>query len=107
MFLRHFAQQRVNRRDRIDLVAPELDPIRFVLIAGIDFNDITAHAETASFEIDIVAFVLQFNQSLQQSIARDAHAGFEKYKHPIIGIRIAETINARNTGDDDYIAPLK
>ena len=58
MFLRNFAEQGIDRRDRIDFIAPKLDPISLVLIAWIDFDHIAADAKAAPLEIDIVAFVL-------------------------------------------------
>ena len=85
----------------------KLDPISFVLIARIDLDHVAAHAKAAALEIDVVAFVLQFDQPLQQGIARDAHPGFEKNQHAVIRIRIAETVNARDARDHDYIASFK
>src|SRR5262245_9192544 len=107
MFLRDFAEQGIDRGNAVDFVPPEFNSISLVLIARIDFYDIAAHPKAAALEIDIVALVLQFNQSLQQSVACYAHAGLEKNQHAVVSVRISETVDARNTGDHDYIAPFK
>ena len=45
-FLYHLAKQRIDRVDCVDLVAPELDPIRLFLITRIKLDDIAANAKT-------------------------------------------------------------
>ena len=107
MLLNDFAQQRIDGRNRIDLIAPKLDAISLILITRINFNHIAAHAEAAAFEVDVVALVLQFDQPLQQCIARDLHSRLQKNQHAVVGIRIAKPINARDTRHYDDIATLK
>src|SRR6267378_5610142 len=99
VLLRDFQQQWIDGRDGIDLVAPELNSISLFLITRIDLDHVSAHAKAAAFEVDVVALVLQFDEALQQSVTRDAHAGLEKQKHAVVCVRIAEAVDARDTGD--------
>src|SRR5882762_9405615 len=102
-----FAQQGIDGRDGIDLVAPQLDAVSLVLIARIDLNHIPAHAKAPALKIDVVALVLQLDEALQQGVARDAHARFKKYQHSVIGIRVTETIDARYAGNNNHVAALE
>src|SRR5258706_13311378 len=107
VLLRDFAQQRVDGRDGIDLVAPQLDPVSLFLITGIDLDHVAAHAKAAAFEIDIIALVLQLDQTLQQSVAGDAHPRLEKQKHAVVRVRITEPVNARDAGHHYNVTALK
>ena len=107
VFLFDFAEQRIDCRDRINLITPEFDAIRIILITWINLHDIAAHAKATTFKVDIVPFVLQLDQPLKQSFARYFHARLEKDQHAIVRIRIAKTIDARHTGDHDHIPPFK
>ena len=107
MLLLYFAEQRIDGGNRIDLVTPQFDAIGFVLVTRIDLDDITAHPKAAAFEVDVIPFVLQFNQPLQQRVARDPHSGFEKHQHTVVRIRITQTVDARNAGHHDYVASFE
>src|SRR2546429_2662459 len=48
MLLNDFAQQRIDGRDRIDLIAPKLDAISLILITGVDLNYVAANAKAAA-----------------------------------------------------------
>ena len=93
VFLNNLTEQRIDCGNRIDFVTPQLHAISFILITGIDLDHITAHAKAAPLEIDVRALVLQLDQTLKQSIARNTLAGFEKDKHAVVGIRVAETVD--------------
>src|SRR5205085_11123510 len=41
----YLTEQRVDRRYRIDLIAPKLDAIGHVLIARIEFDDVATHTK--------------------------------------------------------------
>ena len=107
VFFKHFTEQRINRRHRYDLVAPKLDPVSLFLITREEFDHVTAHSENAAVEIDIHAFILQFDQPLQKVITADLHSRLDKHQHPEIRIRIAEPEYARNRRYNDYIMPLE
>ena len=101
-------KQRIDRRNRVDLVAPKLDPVRLVLIARIQLDDIAPNAKHAAVKIDIHPLVLQLDEPLAESLRVSSSCpGSMNMQHPVIGIRIAETVDARHRCDDDHIAPLK
>src|SRR5262245_5954229 len=51
------ARERVECRERINIVAKQLDPKGLLFIRGIDLDDVAAHAEGAAREISVVALV--------------------------------------------------
>jgi hypothetical protein len=60
------AGEGIEARDRIDLIAEELEPdCLFVSRCGIDFDDIAAHAEFAAAEVHVVAAVEHVDQRLR------------------------------------------
>src|SRR5437763_16945645 len=65
-----FAEQRVNRRNRFDLIAPELNANRSLLIDRIDFHDVAARPKSAARELDVVALILNLDELLEQRRAR-------------------------------------
>ena len=58
-------------RDALDLVAPELEPHRLLLVGRIDLHRVAAHAKRAAVERDIVAHVLDADERAQDVVARD------------------------------------
>src|SRR5438309_4495728 len=54
----NFAEQRVNRRDGFNLIAPEFNANRALLIDRINLDDIAARSKGAAREFDVVALVL-------------------------------------------------
>ena len=103
----HLAEQRVDRVNGVDLVTPELDPVRLVLITRIQLDDIAANAKNAAFKIDIHAFVLQFDKLLQKLLAFHLLPRLNEHKHPEIRIRVAKSVNARHRRHDDHVPPLE
>ena len=56
------AGQRIDLRDALDLIAPEFDPYRLLVVRREDFDRIAAHAERAALEADIVALILNSDE---------------------------------------------
>src|SRR5205085_2242394 len=102
-----FAEQRVNRRNGFDLIAPELNANRSLLIDRIDLDDVAARAKGAARKLDVVARILNLDELLEQRRARQLLAFFNEYDQAIIRVGVAETVDARHRGDDDAIAPLE
>src|SRR6185369_2617932 len=107
VFFDHFAEQRVDRGDRINLVAPELDAVSLVLVTRVDLDDVAAHAKSSALEVDVGTLVLQLDESLQQHIARHATAGFDEEQQTVVRVRVAKTVDARDARDYDYVATLE
>ena len=47
----HLTGERIDLPQRIDLVAPHFDAVRLILISGIDFDHVAAHAEAATAQV--------------------------------------------------------
>ena len=60
--LLHLAEQRIDLRQALDLVAPQLDAIGVVVVGGIDLDHVAAHAKRAAPEIALVAVVENLHQ---------------------------------------------
>ena len=53
-------------RDRLDLVAEQLDADRRLLVRGVHLDDVAADPELAAHQVHVVALVLQIDQAAQQ-----------------------------------------
>src|SRR5688572_31396855 len=107
MFLDHLAQQRIDRRDRIDLVPPKLYPIGVVLVARVKLDNITPYPKNAAVEIYIHPLVLQVDQLLQKLFPPYFLPRLDENQHSVISVRIAQAVNARNRRNHDNIMPLE
>ncbi len=94
VFLLHRAKQRIDLRERIDLVAEKLDAIGVVVVGREDFNYVAAHAESAALEVHIIAFVENFHQLAENIAALDLLAFFQEQQHAVIGFRRTQAVNA-------------
>src|ERR1043166_7371391 len=107
MLFDDFTQQWIDRRNRINLIPPQFNPVRQILIARIDFDNVAANSKAAALKINVRTFVLNFNQLLEQHFSRHPLARFDKEQKTVVRIRIAKTVNARNARHDDYIASFE
>ena len=105
---KHLSPDRIDLADRFDGFVEELDPqCRTVLVGGKHFDDVTAHAKSATMKIIVAALILDIHQLAQHLVAIDDRTLFEVHHHFKIGFRRSETVNARHAGDDERIAPFK
>ena len=65
----HFAGQRVDLGDAVDLVAEELDAVGQVGVGRLHFQCVAAHAEPAAPQLHIVALVKDVDQLAQHLLA--------------------------------------
>src|SRR4029453_4549774 len=99
-----FAGQRNERGQVIDFIAEQFDTQALLFVGGINFDDVAANAERAASEVVIVALVLDLDELAQNLFATDSLSAFERQQHAVIRLWRAETIDARDAGDDDYVA---
>ena len=101
----HVARQRVQRRDRLDLVAEELDPDGELLVHRDDLDRVAADAERAARERHVVARVLHGHEPAQQLVAVHPVA-HRQGDHPVdVLLRRAQAVDAAHRRDDDDVAP--
>ena len=99
--------QRIERRQRIDVVAEQLDAKRLLLVRRIHFDDVAAHAERAAREVHIVALVLNLHELPKNLLARNTLAELQRQQHAVIRLGRSEAVDARHARDDDDVAPLE
>ncbi len=71
-----------------------------------DFDAVAADSKRASLEI-LAALVLNIHQPPQQRLAGGPLPRLKHHQHPVIRFGRPKTVNARNRGHDDDVAPLE
>src|SRR6266704_405802 len=106
--LEHRAAQRVDPGDRVDHVAEELDPERDRLLVGReDLDDVTPHSEGPAVEVVVVPLVLDGDQAPDDLVAVDPVALAELEVQPLIGVGLADAVDARDGRDHQDVAALE
>src|SRR2546430_12809872 len=100
------AGERIDLRDALDCVAPELDAHRLLIVGGKDLDRITAHAERASLEAHVIALVLYCHEVGQQRTAPASLPLLRRYEQLAVELRIAEAVNGGDAGQDDDVVAL-
>ena len=101
------SEEWVDLREGIDLVAEEFDAVGVFVVGGIDLDDVSANAEGAAAEVDIVAVVEDFDQAPGDVFALDLLALFQEQQHAVISFGRAEAVDAGDGGDDDAVAAFE
>ena len=82
------ARGHIKLDDAFDLVAEHLDAHSPVVVTRrIDLDYITAHAETSALEGDVVAFVTNGDEFLQDLLARDRLSLVHREHHLVVALR--------------------
>jgi hypothetical protein len=105
---RDLAGERVEQRQRLDLVVEQLHPQRLVVgLRRVDVDHVAAHPIGAAGELDLVAAVLQRGQ--RRSMARWSMmlAAGQVQHHLQIGLRVAEAVDARHRRHQDDVRALQ
>ena len=102
----HLAAQRIDLRDRVDLVAEPLDADRLLPLVGReDLDGVAADAEGAARKVDVVALVLNLDEAAQHGVAPDLDPARQIQLHPQVGLGGADAVDARDRRDDEHVAP--
>ena len=83
----HRSEERIDLRERFNLVAEELDAVGHFIVGREDFDDISTHAEGAASEVAIVTLVENFNQAARDVLALDLLSPLEQQQHAVIRLR--------------------
>jgi hypothetical protein len=104
----HLAGERVDQRQRLDLVVEELDAHDArLLVDREDLDHVAAHAEGAVAEVERGALVLGAGQRAQHVVALDALALPQLDAQALVELRAAQAVDARDAGHDEHVAPLE
>ena len=100
------AGQRIEPRDRVDLVAEKLQPDRF-LVGGrrIHLDHVAAHPEFSAGKIHVVALVEHVDEPAQHRFASDLLSFLHRQQHPQIIFRRRHAVDTRDARDHDRVAP--
>jgi hypothetical protein len=101
------AEQRIDLRERIDLVPEELNAKRVLVVCRIDLDHIPAHSKCSTAEVDVVAFVEDLDEAAGDIFTLNLLALFEQQQHAIVGLGRAQTVDAGDRADDDGITTLE
>ena len=103
----HFAGERVDFRNAVDLVAEEFHAQDGVgALGGENFHHVAAGAELVSCQVDVIALILDFHQLFQELVTAFFHAGPQRNHHRAVIDRVAQAVNARDTRHNNYVAPF-
>ena len=105
--LLHGAEQRIDLREVLDLVAPEFDAVGIVVVGGEHLDDVAANAKSAALEIGVVAFVKDLYELGDNLIARNVLPLFQHEQHAVVGLGRSQTVDATDARNDHAIAALE
>jgi len=94
VFLANGAEQRIDLRERVNLVAEEFDTVGVFVVGGVHLDHVAAHAEGAAAEVGVVALVEDLDQPAGDVFATQLLALFEQQEHAVVSLRRAEAIDA-------------
>ncbi len=102
------AGERIEARDRVDLVAEKFQAHRFLVRGrGINLDHVAAHPEFSPAEAHVVALVKHVDEPPEDGFARDLLAAFHRQEHAQIILRRSHTVDARDARDHDHVPPGK
>ncbi len=97
------AGERVQRVQRLDLVAEHLDPDGQLLVDREDLDGVAPDPEGAAAEGQVVAGVLDVDEAAQQHVPVDLLADLQPH-HPVhVLLRGAEAVDAGHRRDHDHV----
>ncbi len=98
------AGERIEVRDRFDLVAEERDPPGGLGVGGLQLEHVAAHAEPSAAEHGVVAHVLDVDQLAQHLVAIVLLTGGERDDALAVLLGRPEPVDARDRRDDHDVA---
>src|SRR5205085_1017640 len=99
--------QRLEAGQPLDLFAEELDPHRFFSVTGADLDRVAADAEIPAAKIDVVAIVLDIDQTHEELFAADFLPDAQGNDHGLVILFAADAVNARDARDHHHIPARK
>ena len=98
------AGQRIEVRDRLDLVAEQRHAIGGLAVRRLHLDDVAASPEARAIEQHVVAAVLDVDEAAEDLLARVLLPHAQADELLLVLGRRAETVDARDGGDDHDIA---
>src|SRR5215208_4266567 len=105
--LQHLPGQRIEQRELFDLVVEQIDAQRYLgVLRREHINHVAAHAERSAPELELVALILHLRKTPDDLALRRLLMLAQMQDHAVIVDRIADTVDARDGGDDHAVGPL-
>src|SRR5438093_1700546 len=104
---KHLSGERVELRDPLDVVAKELDAHRELLIGRLDLERVPSDPELPAHEVGVRPLILDVDEMPKDRVAPNALALVQPDRHRAVLDRRSESVDARDRGDDDHVAPLE
>ena len=101
--LQHVPGERVDRRQPLDLVAEQLDPVSDLLVGRPELHHVAPHAELAPLERDIIAVILDVHELQEHLVAVHHVSQAEVDHHLAIVLGRAQAVDARHAGHHDHV----
>jgi hypothetical protein len=103
----HLAGQRRDLHDTLNLIAPEFNPERRLLISRLNLQGVTSNTESASREIIVVSFILHIHQTSDDLVSIISLALLNTEGKAAILLRFSQAVDAGDRGNDDHISPCE
>ena len=104
----HFTGQHVNFQYAVYLIVKHFYTHGFFIVTcRNNFNYITAHTKSTTLKSNVVTVILNFHQFAQNSLTVNNLPRPQRKHHIVIFLRCAQTINARHTGNNNYVTAFK
>ncbi len=107
ILLLHRPKQRVDLRQRFDLVPEQLNPVSQLVVGREDLDHIAAHPERPAPEVHVVPLVEYLHQPPRNILAADPLPFLQQQQHPVVSLRRTQTIDAAHRADNDRVPPLE
>ena len=97
----------VDFRNAVDFVPEKLDADGpSCPVGGVNFERVSPDAEGISREVHVVALVADIRQAAHELVTLARLAGAQADDHVFIVDWVAQTVDARDRGDDDHVPAL-
>ena len=106
-FRQNLARQEIETADALHLVAEETDAVAPVLVGGMDFQHVAAHAETPACQRGVVPLVIDADQMAQHRLAPHARAFRQRAYGVAVVFRVAQPVDAGHGSHDHHVRPRK
>ena len=94
---------RMHHLNTLQVVAPQFQAQRLLVVAGPDFQRVALGPEPARRQVDVVALVLHLHQPVQNGVASNRRVHLEQQVHGAVLFRVAQAVDAAHRGHHDGV----
>ena len=101
-----FARQRIDLGDTLDFIAPQFHAQRLFFVCWKNFHRIAAHTKRSTFEVHVIALILNAHQRAQHIVTSDTLSDIKRHHSLAIRHGIAKPVDRRHGRHDHHIVAL-